>query len=543
MVSINLQTSGDTLYLYVVTTRFDTGNATDADSAPSYRIYRRENGTAVTNGTMALLDSSNTAGFYSEAVSLAGFVPGEYVIYVAATVNSVAGAACEGFSVGTDDILVRTTIATLASQTSFTLTGGPADNDAINGCVIIIRDSASVDQFAVGVVSDYTGASKTVTLLTDPAVFTMAVGDYVTVLADRSLKPTVDTRTLDVSTGGEAGLDWANVGSPTTTVALSGTTVKTATDVETDTADIQTRLPAALGANGNMKADVRDYNGTAGTFSSGRPEVNTSHAAGTAWGSGAITAASIAADAITAAKVASDVSAEIADAVWDEARAGHVAAGSFGEGVVTNSIANGAITAAAIATDAIDADALAADAGTEIGTAVWATAARTLTAATNLTSTGGSVPITAGGLVSADVTAISTDTAAADNLEAAADGTGYNLGGGSVVAASVTGAVGSVTGNVGGNVTGSVGSLATQAKADVNAEVVDTLSTDTIAELAADPGATPTLVKAIMLLYMKVRNLETATSSTATIANNAGTTILSSALSDNGTTFTKAKLA
>lgn len=37
-----------------------------------------------------------------------------------------------------------------------------------------------------------------------------------------------------------------------------------------------------------------------------------------------------------------------------------------------------------------------------------------------------------------DTTAISGDSAAADNLEAAADGTGYNLGGGSVVAASVT---------------------------------------------------------------------------------------------------------
>lgn len=46
--------------------------------------------------------------------------------------------------------------------------------------------------------------------------------------------------------------------------------------------------------------------------------------------------------------------------------------------------------------------------------------------------------------------------------------------------ASVTGAVGSVTGNVGGNVVGSVGSLATQAKADVNAEVLDVLNVDTL---------------------------------------------------------------
>ncbi len=86
---------------------------------------------------------------------------------------------------------------------------------------------------------------------------------------------------------------------------------------------------------------------------------------------------------------------------------------------------DGALTASVVATGAIDADALAADAGTEIGTAVWATGSRTLTAATNVTSTGAAVPITAGGLVSADVTAISTDTTAANNAEAFFDGTGY----------------------------------------------------------------------------------------------------------------------
>lgn len=47
---------------------------------------------------------------------------------------------------------------------------------------------------------------------------------------DDSLCPTTSGRTLDVSSGGEAGVDWANVGSPTTTLNLSGTTVKTATD-------------------------------------------------------------------------------------------------------------------------------------------------------------------------------------------------------------------------------------------------------------------------------------------------------------------------
>lgn len=77
------------------------------------------------------------------------------------------------------------------------------------------------------------------------------------------LKPTTAGRTLDVSAGGEAGIDWANIGSPTTTVGLSGTTVKTATDVETDTADIQSRLPAALTGAGLMKIDLLAVNGNA----------------------------------------------------------------------------------------------------------------------------------------------------------------------------------------------------------------------------------------------------------------------------------------
>jgi hypothetical protein len=42
--------------------------------------------------------------------------------------------------------------------------------------------------------------------------------------ARSAIMPTTAARTLDVSAGGGAGLDWANVKSPTTTVALTGTT-------------------------------------------------------------------------------------------------------------------------------------------------------------------------------------------------------------------------------------------------------------------------------------------------------------------------------
>lgn len=83
------------------------------------------------------------------------------------------------------------------------------------------------------------------------------------------LRPTTAGRTLDVSAGGEAGVDWANVGGQSTSVNLSATTTNV---VNTATA-------------------VTTVNGLANNV---------------------ITASSINADAITAAKVAADVSTEFA---------------------------------------------------------------------------------------------------------------------------------------------------------------------------------------------------------------------------------------
>jgi hypothetical protein len=73
--------------------------------------------------------------------------------------------------------------------------------------------------------------------------------------ATDTLHPTVAGRTLDVTATGAGGVDWGNVENPTTVVGLTGTTIKTATDVETDTQDIQSRLPDAL-VGGNIKARV-----------------------------------------------------------------------------------------------------------------------------------------------------------------------------------------------------------------------------------------------------------------------------------------------
>ena len=171
-----------------------------------------------------------------------------------------------------------------------------------------------------------------------------------------------------------------------------------------------------------------------------------------------VNVSSISNNAITAASIATG--AIDADAIADNA----IDAGAIASDAITAAkIATGAITAAKFASGALDAAALATDAANEIGTAVWATATRTLTAATNITSTGGTIALNGSGYVTYSNTAPPTAAAIADAVwdEARADHTSSGTFGQGVssVQGNVTGSVASVAGNVGGNVTGSVGSI------------------------------------------------------------------------------------
>jgi hypothetical protein len=102
---------------------------------------------------------------------------------------------------------------------------------------------------------------------------------------------------------------WAAANS---TVNLSATTIKTATDVETDTADIQSRLPAAL-VSGRIDASVGAM--AANTLTAAAIAADAITAAKIA--DGAIDAATFAAGAVNAAAIAADAGAEIADAILD----------------------------------------------------------------------------------------------------------------------------------------------------------------------------------------------------------------------------------
>jgi len=94
---------GDNLVFGICTHDPDTGVLTDADSAPSYRVYEDETTTAILNGTMDKLDDANTTGFYTELIACTtgnGFEIGKnYTIYIEATVDSDTGGIAFGFNV------------------------------------------------------------------------------------------------------------------------------------------------------------------------------------------------------------------------------------------------------------------------------------------------------------------------------------------------------------------------------------------------------------------------------------------------------------
>ena len=80
--------------------------------------------------------------------------------------------------------LLTTTISILATQVSFTLTAGSANDDTYNNMIAVITDAGDSSVKAFAPILDYTGSTKTITLNVDPAIFTMAATDEVKIYED-----------------------------------------------------------------------------------------------------------------------------------------------------------------------------------------------------------------------------------------------------------------------------------------------------------------------------------------------------------------------
>lgn len=201
------------------------------------------------------LADNSTAGFYAAGSQY--WVVISSITVDAATINFVL---CT-FRIGYPAARLNTTIATLSSQTSFTLTAGPAEDDALNGCWCVIHDVASAVQHGHALILDYTGSTKTVTLAAG-TTFTAAASDNIAIMGLAPMQPTVTGRTLDVSTGGEAGIDWANIGSPTTAVNLSATNI----DVDQVVASVSGNVTGSVGSIASGGISEASYATTAGSF-------------------------------------------------------------------------------------------------------------------------------------------------------------------------------------------------------------------------------------------------------------------------------------
>lgn len=156
------------------------------------------------------------------------------------------------------DVLTAAALAADAVTEIRAVVSGTADSGTTTTMVDAARTEADPDYWKGALIvftsGTIAGQSRTITAFTpgtdtvtfDPAV-TQAVGtNTYEIWPDvEALRPTVAGRTLDVSAGGEAGLDWANIGSPTTAQNLSATNI-----------DVDQVVASVSGAVGSVTAGV-----------------------------------------------------------------------------------------------------------------------------------------------------------------------------------------------------------------------------------------------------------------------------------------------
>jgi hypothetical protein len=138
---------GETIVFSIATHNTTTGILTDADSAPTYRVYEEETATPITNGTMAKLDDANTTGHYSESLSIAFGTytySKTYTIYIEATVNSITGGIAYAFkarTLGFEPVTGDSYMTTAIADNSFITTvkaGNSYITTAIDGDSLIL---------------------------------------------------------------------------------------------------------------------------------------------------------------------------------------------------------------------------------------------------------------------------------------------------------------------------------------------------------------------------------------------------------------------
>jgi hypothetical protein len=300
------------------------------------------------------------------------------------------------FSIGYPLAIKNTFIATLSSQTSFTLNAGPAEDDALNGYEVVIHDCASAVQQSRAAILDYTGSTKTVTLAAAPT-FTIAAKDNISILGPSPLMPTVTGRTLDVASTGEAGLDFTVLKSARDNTAQAGAAGTLTLDASASAVDDfykgalivltggtgagQSRLCSGYTGSSKVAAVIPNWTTTpdnTSTFSVlPQGTGNLTHVNGSVISPSSTLDANLV--SISGDTTAADNLEAALDGTGGVALTANVTGNVSGNvGGSVGSVATGGIAAASFAASAIDAAALAADAVAEIQSGLATAAALTV---------------------------------------------------------------------------------------------------------------------------------------------------------------------
>lgn len=297
-------------------------------------------------------------------------------------------------------------------------------------------------------------------------------------------RPTTPGRKLDVSAGGNAGIDWGNVENPTSS----------APDVNILN---WASFPVTFDTDNSL------------------PLVHSSMVSGTvavaSVGSGAITSSSFAANAITSSALATSAVDEIVDSVWDEDATAHQTQGTFGQAIGDP----GATTRS-----------------------IWASVTTALPS--NAPNANGGLPVLSGGgsVLNYSISFVSSvlgfDSAALDEIS------------GEVVPLMWDELLSShTTAGTTGGALNDIGSILTAVDTEIAA--IKTVTDQLIAaqsEPSAVPAANATPLQKIAWLGALARNKITQTATTQTLRNDADSgNIATSAVSDDGTTFTRSEWA
>lgn len=228
---------------------YKDGGTTQRASASGYTLLDTDgidfDGITGIHGFSIDLSDNTTADFWAAGSKY--FVVVSTVTVDSQTMSFIAAT----FSIGYEGSWIDTYIATLASQTSFTLNSGPAEDDALNGMWAIVHDAASAVQSSRVLISGYTGASKTVTLSAAPT-FTIAAKDNISVMGMAGATST-ENATATWAEVLETGFDASRILRIIAAATAGKLTGEPGSPVFRNLADTQNQITGVADTNGNRQ--------------------------------------------------------------------------------------------------------------------------------------------------------------------------------------------------------------------------------------------------------------------------------------------------